>query len=63
MEYRLNGIITVEADGTLSFNVNVYSKDMRTEYGMLCVCRGELVKVLGKGAKEAWPTIKQAFHL
>ena len=66
MEYKLNGNITVEADGTLSIACNVYSKDAREEYGMLIVKHGELVATFGKKKKltdEVWPAVKQAFHL
>lgn len=62
MEYRLQGLITIEASGKLSFNLSVYSKDAKVEYGMLIVKDGELVKTLGK-AKEAWPEVKRAFNL
>lgn len=64
MELKLNG--KIEVGETLSLYVNVYSKDMKTEYGMMIVKDGQLVKVLGKTkflTNEAWPVVKQAFHL
>lgn len=64
MELKLEGIF--EVGESLSFTVNVYSKDMKTEYGMIFVQNGELMKAIGKTkflTNEAWPVIKQVFHL
>ena len=61
-KFRLEGIISIGESGKLSFNLNVYSADMKKEYGMLIVKEGELVKAFGK-AKEVWPCVREAFHL
>ena len=64
--YNLHGDITIEADGSVTLVVSVYSKDMQTEYGLMCISNGELVKAIGKKktlTEKVWPIVKQAFHL
>ena len=64
--YNLHGDITIAADGSATLVVSVYSEDMQTEYGLMCVSNGELVKVIGKKktlTEKVWPMVKQAFNL